>query len=101
MEIKKLLDTYRPVENRETDQKAGKSDNPARTAMQKGDRISLSPEAQTLKTVLAASHESSGVRSEKIEAIREQIAKNAYPMDSRKTAEKMLEQEYALWDRKA
>lgn len=99
MEIKKLIDTFRPPESRETGSKTNKGGSPSGNSAHQGDRVSLSPGAQTFRDVLATADASSGVRTERVEQLKQQVESNTYKVDSRKTAEKMLEQEYSSWGR--
>lgn len=99
MEIKNLIDSFKPIENRDTETRAARRKAGAVDGAGKGDKVSLSPEAQTFRGIMAAAQSSSDVRSEKVDQIREQIATNTYQMNSRRTAAKMVEQEQALWGR--
>ena len=99
MEIKKLIDTFRPPESRETGSRATRSGSQEASPTPSGDRVSLSAAAQTFRGVLTEAQSSSGVRAERVEQLRQQVESNAYQMNSRKTAEKMLEQEYSSWGR--
>ncbi len=99
MEIKKLIDTFRPADNRKV------GDNPARggpaseASTHQSDRVTLSAGAQTLRAAMTAAQASSGVRTERVEELRSQVETNTYQMNSRKTAEKMIEQERGEWER--
>ncbi|GAB6060389.1 flagellar biosynthesis anti-sigma factor FlgM [Desulfonatronum parangueonense] len=99
MEIKKLIDAFRPVESRESGPKAEKKGPATGTTSHQGDRISLSAGAQTYRSVQAVAEADSGVRADRVEQIKAQVESNTYQMNSRKTAEKMLEQEYGAWGR--
>jgi flagellar biosynthesis anti-sigma factor FlgM len=101
MQIKNLTDLFRPVDNadnRTQKNKAGRSSQGDSST--RGDRVSLSKAAQQYKQTQQAAQDSPGVRAEKVGHIRGQVADGTYQMDSRKTAEKILEQEFVLWGRK-
>lgn len=99
MQIKNLTEMFRPVENADNRAQKGKTGRGGRDAgaAESGDRVSLSPAAQELKHVRQAAHDSPDARAERVDQIKGQVTSGTYRMNSRKTAEKMLEQENALW----
>ncbi len=98
MQIKNLTEMFRPVENADNRAQKGKAGRGSRDgAAASGDRVSLSRAAQQYSQVQQAANEASGIRAEKVDEIKGQVASGTYQMSSRKTAEKMLEQENALW----
>lgn len=98
MQIKNLTEMFRPVENADNRAQKGKTGRGSRDeTASSGDRISLSRAAQQYTRVRQTAHEASGIRAEKVDEIKGQVADGTYQMNSRKTAEKMLEQENALW----
>ena len=99
MQIKNLIDTYRPAENRNVGNKPARGGPDSGGSAQQSDRVTLSTGAQTLHTAMATAQASSGVRTERVEELRHQVETNTYQMNSRRTAEKMVEQESGLWER--
>lgn len=99
MEIKKLIDTFRPTENRDIEKKPTKGGVAPGEAAQQSDRVTLSAGAQTLRTAMVTAQADSGVRTERVEQLKHQVETNTYTMNSRKTAEKMVELENGLWGR--
>ncbi len=98
MQIKNLTDMFRPVENSENRALKNKVDRASRDeSSPKGDRVNLSQAAQLYKAAQQTAQDSSGVRSDVVGQIKEQVADGTYKMNARKTAEKMLAQELALW----
>ncbi|TVR00957.1 MAG: flagellar biosynthesis anti-sigma factor FlgM [Desulfovibrionales bacterium] len=101
MEIKKLIDTFRPAANRDVGNKPARGGSASEASAQQNDRVTLSAGAQTLRTALVAAQADSGVRTERVEQLRQQVETNTYQMNSRRTAEKILEHENSLWERQA
>lgn len=99
MQIKNLIDTYRPAENRNVGNKSPRGGPEPGSSARQSDRVTLSSGAQTLHTAMTTAQASSGVRAERVEQLRHQVETNTYQMNSRKTAEKMVEQESSLWER--
>jgi len=98
MQIKNLTDMFRPVENSENRALKDKAGRVSRDeSSPKGDRVNLSQAAQLYKAAHQAAQNSSGVRIDMVGQIKGQVADGTYKMNARKTAEKMLEQELALW----
>ena len=98
MQVKNLTDMFRPVDNadnRTEKNKAGRSSRDGSTT--KGDRVSLSQAAQLYKVTQQAARDSPDIRAEKVDQIKGLVNNGTYEMNSRKTAEKLLEQEFALW----
>lgn len=99
MQIKNLTDMFRPMESSESHSQKIKGSAASRdTSTAKGDRVSLSQTAQLYKATRQAAQDSPEIRAEKVGQIKSQVASGTYEMNSRKTAEKMLEQESALWN---
>ncbi|HDQ40720.1 MAG TPA: flagellar biosynthesis anti-sigma factor FlgM [Desulfonatronum sp.] len=101
MQIKNLTEMFRPVDNtdnRSQKNKAGRSDRDDSSAVAGGDRVSLSRAAQQYKLVQQTARNSPDVRAEMVGQIKGQVANGTYELNSRKTAEKMMEQEFALWN---
>lgn len=99
MEIKKLIDTLQHADNREVGGRKARDGSAQQPSVQQGDRVTLSTGAQTYRAVLTSAQASPGVRTERVEQIKQQVENNTYQMNSRKTAEKMLEQERDSWGR--
>lgn len=75
----KISDT-RPVQSRSD------SPSPAR----RGDRVSLSPQAQELRNAQKALDAIPDIRTEKVEEIKARIADGTYRIDSEQIAAKMI-----------
>ncbi len=99
MQIKNLIDTFRPAENRDVGNKSARGEPASGASPQQSDRVTLSAGAQTLRAAMTAAQASSGVRTERVEQLRHQVETNTYEMNSRRTAEKLVEQESGLWER--
>lgn len=60
-------------------------------SLQSADKVEFSESARQFKTLLRAASDVPDVRTEKVEAIRQQIESGTYKVDSKAVAEKMLE----------
>ncbi|SMP51806.1 anti-sigma-28 factor, FlgM family [Desulfonatronum zhilinae] len=99
MQIKNLIDTFRPPESRDVGSKPTRGGPASEASTQQSDRVTLSAGAQTLRAAMTAAQAGSGVRTERVEQLRHQVETNTYEMNSRRTAEKLVEQESGLWER--
>jgi negative regulator of flagellin synthesis FlgM len=99
MQIKKLTDIFRSVENSENRSAKNKTDKVSQgdSSAMGGDRVNFSQAAQLYKAAQQAAKNSPDVRVEMINQIKERVAGGTYELNARKTAEKMLEQELSLW----
>lgn len=98
MQIKNLTELFRPVENSDNRTQKGKAGRGSSgDSTSSGDRVSLSAAAQQYKAAQHAAQDSSGVRAEMVDQIKDKVVSGTYELNNRKTAEKMLEQEFALW----
>ncbi len=62
----------------------------ARSATQ-SDSVNLSPDAQLVRKAAEAAAQAPDVRSDRVQALRDQIAKGEYTVDAGKLADKLLE----------
>lgn len=99
MEINNLLGKLGPYDQTRIDKanedaaKAKKEQAAARSA---GDRISFSDEAKLRTEALSAATSTPDVRREKVAAIKARIESGEYEIDTRKIAQKMVEEDLEL-----
>lgn len=100
MEIKNSLtqfDTYRAQLDKTEKDAAARSAKETKNAPAKGDRVSLSPEAKLRTEAYSAAMSAPEVRQAKVDAIKSRVDSGEYQMDSRKVAEKLLQEEPGLF----
>lgn len=101
MEIKNTLgqlDPYRArLEKTEKEQNAARASKDTKGASSQGDRVSLSPEAKLRTETYTAAMNAPEVRQQKVDAIKAQVDTGTYQVDSKKVAEKLLQEEPGLF----
>lgn len=100
MEIKNSLtqlDTYRAQLDKTEKDAAARSAKETNNAPAKGDRVSLSPEAKLRTEAYSAAMNAPEVRQAKVDAIKSRVDSGEYQVDSRKVAEKLLQEEPGLF----
>ncbi len=100
MEIKNSLtqlDTYRATLEKTEKEQNARAAKDAKGAPAKGDRVSLSPEAKLRTEAYSAAMNAPEMRRQKVDAIKAQVESGQYQADSKKTAEKLLQEEPGLF----
>lgn len=100
MEIKNSLtqlDTYRAQLDKTEKDAASRSAKETQNVPAKGDRVSLSPEAKLRTEAYSAAMSAPELRQAKVDAIKSRVDSGEYQVDSRKVAEKLLQEEPGLF----
>ena len=69
----------------------------AKAPQKNADRVSISEEGRVKALALQAAQEDSGVRPDKIAALKAQISAGTYAVNTKDIASKMIHQELDLW----
>lgn len=101
MEIKnsllKQIEPYRStIDNAKIDTAKARTAGEAPSPAAQGDRVSLSPSALLHTVAHTTASKSSGVRQEKVDAVKERLARGEYEIDSKSIAKKLLENDALL-----
>ena len=96
MDIKNIsqnvLDPYRSrIENDPQAQSQRSRQAESTPQPQGGDRISVSPEARLMTEAYRTAMNTTDIRQDKVDAIKERIASGSYSVDAKNIAEKMLQ----------
>ncbi len=101
MQIKGLFNGIQTYEQSQADkakqaEKKGAKNQSQSTDSEK-DRVTLSQGAKLFQTATQEAANSSEVRAEKVQALKEQVDNGSYQPDSQKTAEKMIREDMENW----
>ena len=84
------INTTEPVQSKRTDVRLGASRAGAVDAMSAADRVEISADSKDIQKISELLHSSPDVRMELVAALKEQIERGEYQVDSRKLAEKLI-----------
>ncbi|MGI6707481.1 MAG: flagellar biosynthesis anti-sigma factor FlgM [Clostridia bacterium] len=84
-DITKIINAYKAHE------KAGQRAVKPPNAMEKTDKVELSPQGLSKQAALAAAKAGEDIRDAKVQSIRERIRKGTYQVDAGAVADKILE----------
>ena len=99
MEINNLLGKlgpYDPQKIEKTNEEAAKARKERAASRSEGDRVNLSDEAKLRTEAFGAASAAPEVRSDKVAAIKAQVASGEYRIDTRKIAENMVKEDLEL-----
>ncbi len=97
MQIKGLLSGLQTYEQSKIDKARDKSGQAASRGTASSDKVTLSQGARLYKAGMEEALNSDEVRTEKVNEIKAQVENGTYKPDSRKIAEKMINQDLESW----
>lgn len=95
----KLASSYQKKQVQSSDAQAipqGQAQNSQATTLAKGDTVNVSSQAKLMTESYTTATADSGVRTDKVAALKEQISSGSYTVDSKEVAKKLLSSESEL-----
>lgn len=92
----KLVDPYTQQVQKQNQDRASLHQQGVQSSQTTGDRVSVSPQARLFTEAYTAASNAPEVRQDKVNALKERIANGTYQVDSRKIAEKLLQNELSM-----
>ncbi|MBU0675103.1 MAG: flagellar biosynthesis anti-sigma factor FlgM [Proteobacteria bacterium] len=81
----------KPEVKRSSENGSGNRAQPANASSASTDRVELSPESRDIQTIRSILDETPAIRSERVDVIKDLIARGEYTIDPKDIANKMLE----------
>lgn len=97
MQIKNILDQLGAYKQEQIERNKTQEKKSAQANRQENDQVKLSSKAQNLNKAMRLAQESPEMRAEKVGQLKDQVASGNYQPDSRRIAEKLVQEELELW----